>query len=107
LGGPKVPFVVEDDGLRCPAVGKVVQAVIPALVASGADEMRITHLSCGVKAVRIDSTLIESFAAEWIAQLSPLGTTIVAIKVDNRLADAVVVVEAHGVVRPFFAGSAG
>ena len=73
----------------------------------GTDEIRITHLSRGVKAVRIDSALIDGFPAEWIVWLSAHGATIFAIEVDDCLADAAVVVEAHGVVRPFFAGSTG
>src|SRR5437879_12098132 len=73
----------------------------------GTDQMGFAHFSRGMKAVRIDAALVDSFAAQRIARLSTCGATIVAIKVDNRVADAAVAVEPERVIRPFLAGGAG
>src|SRR5207244_3015962 len=105
--GAQVPFVVEDGGAGYPAVGKVVQTVIPAFVAGGTDQMGIARFSSGMKTARIDAAQVDRFAAQRVARLSAGRATIVAIKIDNRLAHAAVAVETEGVIRPFFAGGAG
>src|SRR5207249_2438142 len=85
----------------------VIQTVISAFVAGGTDEMGIAHFWSGMKTARIDSAQVDRFPAQRIARLSAGCPTIVAIKVDNRVANAAVAVEAHGIIRPFFAGRAG
>jgi len=105
FGGAQVPFVVEDDGVGYPAVRKVVQAVFAAFMAGGTDEMGIAHFWSGMKTARIDSAQVNRFPAQRIARLSAGCPTIVAIKVDNRLADAAIAVETDRVIRPFLAGS--
>ena len=88
-----------------PAVRKVVQAVIAAFMAGGTDQMGIARFSSGMKTARIDAAQVDRFPAQRVARLSAGCPTIVAIKVDNRLANAAVAVEVEGVIPPFFAGS--
>src|SRR5437870_5057150 len=68
--GAQVPFVVEDGGAGYPAVGKVVQTVIPAFVAGGTDQMGIARFSSGMKTARIDAAQVDRFAAQRVARLS-------------------------------------